>query len=59
VVGLIADILNLAEVSTVAVQILRILCLDRIVLVVTHVVKGRPVPVAGLGDVGLSDEFPT
>jgi hypothetical protein len=46
VVSLITDILNLAGVSTVAGQLLRIPSLGRIWLVVIQVVKGRPVAVA-------------
>lgn len=46
VVGLIAGALNLAGVSTVAVQISWILFLIGIVMVVIHVVTGRTAPVA-------------
>ena len=46
VVGLIAGALNLAGVSTVAVQISWILFLVGIVMVVIHVVTGRTAPVA-------------
>ena len=46
VVGLIAGVLNLAGVSTVAVQISWILFLVGIVLVVIHVVTGRTARVA-------------
>jgi len=46
VVGLIAGALNLAGVSTVAVQISWILFLIGIVLAVIHVVTGRTAPVA-------------
>ena len=46
VVGLIAGVLNLAGVSTVAVQISWILFLIGIVMVVIHVVTGRTARVA-------------
>ncbi len=46
VVGLIAGALNLAGVSTVAVQISWILFLIGIVMVVIHVVTGRTARVA-------------
>jgi uncharacterized membrane protein YtjA (UPF0391 family) len=46
VVGLIAGALNLAGVSTVAVQISWILFLVGIVMVVIHVVTGRTARVA-------------
>ncbi|MBI3355251.1 MAG: DUF1328 domain-containing protein [Nitrospirae bacterium] len=46
VVGLIADALNLAGVSTVAVQISWILFLIGIVLLVVHLITGRTTRVA-------------